>query len=225
MSDGGRLIGMQELQEGYNHSERITLFVERLLQEAGLQPGHLEAVCVSGGPGSYTGLRIGVSVAKGICYALGIPLLSVSTLDALARGAVMSGLPETDTPAGELLLCPMLDARRLEVYTALYNREGLRISPIEALIIDPESFAPLLLNHPVLFFGNGAAKCKSLITGPGALFLDGIHASARFMSYLAEEKYNKGETVDVSYFEPFYLKDFVATVPVNKVIPIGNDQT
>ncbi len=218
LSVDGKIIAFREQREGFSHSELLTVFSGQLLEEAGWGTNKLDAVCVSSGPGSYTGLRIGVSVAKGICYAMDIPLLAVSTLDTLAGHVAMTVCPTLLPPGHTVWLCPMLDARRLEVYTALYDREGMRRTPIQAQIIHQNSFSGDLENHTILFFGNGAAKCKTLITDKNALFLDGIHASARFMSSLAEDKYNKQDQEDVSCFEPFYLKDFVATVPVNKII-------
>lgn len=218
LSRDGKLLGLKEQKEGYNHSGLLTVFAEELLKETGTLPSQLDAVCVSRGPGSYTGLRIGVSTAKGLCYALGIPLLAISTLDALAhylaRNPQEFGLEIT----GQTVFCPMLDARRMEVYTALYDRQGIRLNEISAQIIDENSFSALLEKQPVLFFGNGAAKCQPALKSPHALFAGDIVASARFMCLLAEERYNQKAFENVAYFEPFYLKDFVATVPKNKIL-------
>ncbi len=192
----------------------LTLYIGQVLEDLGLEAANLDAVCTSRGPGSFTGLRIGTSVAKGICYACSIPLLSVSTLCAMAFEA--SHNKETNNLAPNLRYCPMLDARRMEVYTSLYDREGKPLREISAMIINEDSFTAELSEGPILFLGNGAPKCKSLLHHPNALFLDDFHASARFMSLLAEEKFNKKKLEDVSYFEPFYLKDFLATVPKNK---------
>lgn len=216
----GEVVTERESLEGLNHSKLLTVFIDEILSESNIKPAELDAVAVSKGPGSYTGLRIGVSVAKGLCYALDIPLISVGTIEAMGKYAAENRkqyLPE-GVNAGNVLFCPMIDARRMEVYTALYNAEGENIEPVSAKIIDKDSFSEYLNRQPVLFFGNGAEKCKTAITHPNALFYGPLGASARFMINLTEMKFNKKIFEDVAYFEPFYLKDFVATIPKNKVI-------
>lgn len=217
ISRNGQIIAYRESQEGFNHSEMLTVFIEGLLAEDGVYPQMPEAVCVGKGPGSYTGLRIGVSAAKGICYALDIPLMAISTLDAMAfqvakyHGGINSELSDNT------LLCPMLDAKRMEVYYAMYDKNGKPVTAISARIIEKNSFAEELKNHIIFFFGNGASKCKSELTHHNSRFLEGINASARFMPILAEKYFIQKQFVSVAYFEPFYLKDFVATIPKNKV--------
>ncbi len=217
LSVDGEVVAFAEKTEGFRHSEMLTLLIEQLLKEQGWPAERLEAVCTSRGPGSYTGLRIGVSVAKGLCYALNIPLLAVSSLNAMAIHMADTMITDERPDNGPVLLCPMLDARRMEVYTAMFDQKGHPLSEITAQIIGEQSFADELSAGPVVFFGNGASKCREVIHHPNARFPEDIKASARFMSTLAEERFNKNMVEDVSYFEPFYLKDFVATIPKNKV--------
>ena len=220
ISEKGQTLFEKEEQEGLKHSELLTVFIEELFRENNLKMDMLDAISVSKGPGSYTGLRIGVSVAKGLCYALEKPLIAISTLDALA--SYTSKKAETYFPElsenEQLTLCPMIDARRMEVYTALYDRNGEQISPVTATIIDEEAFSAFLEKGKMLFFGNGADKCKKTLTHPHALFSGPRKASARFMQNVAEAKYNKKDFENVAYFEPFYLKNFIATIPKNKII-------
>lgn len=218
LSENGKLLCKKESSEGLNHSELLTVFIEELFAENQLQLKSINAVAVSKGPGSYTGLRIGVSVAKGLCYALNIPLVSINSLDVMGIFAAQNVKNYTTLPVGDLLFCPMIDARRMEVYTALYNSKGEQLEPISAEIIDKNFLSGYLQNHKILFFGNGAEKCKEQITHPNALFIGPEKTSAQFMGNIAEDKYNKNEFEDVAYFEPFYLKNFVATIPKNKII-------
>lgn len=217
--DGNPIAG-KESSEGLNHSKLLSVFVSDVFEDAGMSIDSIDAVAVSMGPGSYTGLRIGVSLAKGLCYALGKPLIAVGTLDSLADNTIENpNYYFADIrDEGELLFCPMTDARRMEVYTALYNRKGQKLEPVSAKIINNSSFKDYLDSHKILFFGNGSLKCQPLITHPNALFRGPLKTSARYMLKLAEEKFKLNEFEDVAYFEPFYLKDFIATVPVNKVI-------
>lgn len=218
LSVKGNPVALRESMDGLNHAEKLTVFIEELLYENGISPNRLQAVCVGKGPGSYTGLRIGVSVAKGICYALGIPLLAVSSLDAMAFWVAQNPNEfQVDITEGSLL-CPMIDARRMEVYTALYDSKGNPTSPIEAKIVDQNSFGRELENGPVYFFGNGTDKCQSVIQHANARFINGVRSSARFMSILAYVGYKQNKFEDVAYFEPYYLKEFVATVPKNKIL-------
>lgn len=216
----GKLIMEKESVEGLNHSKLLSVFVSEIFKESGMDIKSIDAVAVSKGPGSYTGLRIGVSLAKGLCYALDKPLISVGTLDSLANHTIenlnqyISGI----NIEKDLLFCPMLDARRMEVYTSLYNHKGEQLEPVTAKIIDSSSFKDYFGKYSILFFGNGSLKCQSLITHPKALFRGPLKTSARYMLKLAEEKFKLNEFEDVAYFEPFYLKDFLATVPGKKVI-------
>ncbi len=207
----GELLFKKESQEGLNHSKLLTVFIENLFTENSFQLNHLDAVAVSKGPGSYTGLRIGVSVAKGLCYGLDIPLIAVNSLEIL-------GVSAAENSSEKMLFCPMIDARRMEVYTALYNHKGEEIEPVSAEIIDPAFHAKYLAKDKILFFGNGAEKCKTQINHPNAVFGEPQKTSAQFMQKLTEKKYNKKEFEDVAYFEPFYLKNFVATIPKNKLL-------
>ncbi len=211
ISKNGELLYKKETLEGLSHSELLTVFIEDLLTENSLNLSELDAVAVSKGPGSYTGLRIGVSVAKGLCYGLEIPLIAVNSLETMAT---YTALNSTEN----MLFCPMIDARRMEVYTALYSTKGEEIKPISAEIIEEDFLAEYLNNNKILFFGNGAEKCKTKITHPNATFDGPQKTSAQFMQKLTEEKYNKKEFEDIAYFEPFYLKNFVATIPKNKIL-------
>lgn len=187
---------------GANHASELPLFVEELMNEARVNSWTIDAVALSQGPGSYTGLRIGASLAKGLCYGLNIPLIPVDTLKILCKAALAQQLPQ------DAVLCPMLDARRMEVYTSMYTRECARMRDIEAKIIDEHAFEAELAEQAICFFGNGAEKCQSVITSPNAHFIADILPQAQYMGALAEH----AALLDVkqmAYFEPFYLKDFV----------------
>ena len=175
--------------------------VKEVLSDAGITAGACDAVCVSAGPGSYTGLRVGVSTAKGLAFGAGIPLLSMGTLDILVEGV-------EETPA---FIVPMIDARRMEVYTAVYSADGSRLTEVEARVIGPDAFAEYLEKGEVLFVGDGALKCRDVITHPNARFKEAFPL-ARHMARRAQEDFDAGKFQDVAYFEPFYLKDFIATV-------------
>ncbi len=208
----GILVDFIESDEGQNHARLVTVFAENLLYRNKFQPNELNAIAVSKGPGSYTGLRIGASTAKGICYAANIPLIAVGTLEAMAKHVALNrtqfGIPDDKLT----LFCPMIDARRMEVYSMLLDENGTVLKPITAEIIDDSFLAPELSNKQVVFFGNGSAKCEKVIKSTNAIFLSNIKASARHMTELVWEAYNNNLFEDVAYFEPFYLKDFVATV-------------
>lgn len=207
----GNVIALKENDEGFNHSILLGVYVDDLLKENDLTANDLDAVSVSMGPGSYTGLRIGVSLAKGICFGAGKPLIAVSTLEALANAVARR---ENE----EAFYCPMIDARRMEVYTAVYDREGNVVRDIHAEVIEENSFADVLSTRKVLFFGNGSDKVKGILKHPNAQFISGVATSAANMAEIAQRKFEAGEFEDVAYFEPFYLKDFVATVPKRKVL-------
>lgn len=220
LAESGSVLQLRESSEKNMHSSVVTVFIDEMLKAAGKPFTALDAVAVSMGPGSYTGLRIGVSTAKGICYGLDRPLIAVGTLDAMAAGmaAGMASL-STGTPS---LLCPMIDARRMEVYNALYAPQGLRpvaqgLRPwreTQAEIITENSFAEELKSFRIIFAGDGAAKCKPLLQQhPNAEFLDSFQPSAAFMVPLAEEKFRRQQFEDTAYFEPFYLKDFIPGIP------------
>lgn len=218
IAQNGHTLFKKESVDGLNHSSVLTVFIEELFKENNIQPKTLDAVAVSKGPGSYTGLRIGVSVAKGLCYGLNIPLVSVNSLEVLgkyaARNSEKYNFPKNEKP---VLFCPMIDARRMEVYTALYNSDGDEIRQVSAEIIEENFLADLLDNHKILFFGNGAKKCRNIIKHENAVFEGTETTSAEFMQMISEAKFSKKQFEDVAYFEPFYLKNFVATIPKNKV--------
>ena len=208
LSRGTEQVAFRETAEGRSHAKILLPFIEEVLQEGGIAPGQLNAVAVSMGPGSYTGLRIGVSTAKGLCYALGIPLIGIPTLQVMAAGALETARPETGT-----LLCPMLDARRMEVFSALYDNDLREVEPYSAKIIEADSFRELLDRLPVLFCGNGVEKCRELLsTHPNARF-DATPLSARRMAALALQKYENQQFEDVAYCEPDYGKAYIAAKP------------
>jgi len=190
----------EEVNKQYSHAEKLTVFITELFKTQDFSIKDLDAIAVSKGPGSYTGLRIGVSTAKGLCYALDIPLISVSTLKVMAFRIAQE--EESD------LYCPMIDARRMEVYNAFYNRKNEEIRGIQADIIEVYSYQNEL-DKKVLFFGDGAQKCKQIIQHPNAKFLDNIFPSSKDMLEIANEKFAEKDFEDIAYFEPFYLKDFV----------------
>lgn len=195
--------------EGANHASELPVFIEQLLREAKRNDWQLDAVALSQGPGSYTGLRIGASIAKGICYGLNIPLIPVDTLQVLCACAIQSTNLEWKKNA---VLCPMIDARRMEVYTAMYQLNDLqRKGEVEAKIIDEQSFADTLAQQPMYFFGNGADKCRQVLTSGNAYFINGIVPDAQYMGQLAEQfTAQMLDIKQVAYYEPFYLKEFVA---------------
>ena len=191
----------QEVNEQYSHAEKLTVFIAELFENKDFTIQDLDAVAVSKGPGSYTGLRIGVSTAKGLCYTLDIPLVAISTLRAMAFG--MAQKEESN------LYCPMIDARRMEVYNAFFNTENKEIRGVQADIINEQSYKKEL-EKSVLFFGDGTEKCKAIIKHKNAKFLDGIYPTSKDMLSLVLQKYTNKDFEDVAYFEPFYLKDFIA---------------
>ena len=210
LSLDGECLLSRECHEGPSHGVVLGPYVDEAVSFADSHAIPLDAVAVSSGPGSYTGLRIGVSPAKGLCYGRHLKLVSVPTLQLLCVPLL---LYRADVP-DNALLCPMLDARRMEVYSAIYDRGLKAYKPVSADIIDEQSYGEYLDRGPVLFFGNGAEKCKPLLGHhPNAIFVDGIEPLAKNMMPLAERNYLRGKTEDVAYFEPFYLKEFVATQP------------
>jgi tRNA threonylcarbamoyladenosine biosynthesis protein TsaB len=199
----GKLLAEANLYKSQSHSKMLKPMIEQVLKVAQCQLSDLKAIAVSKGPGSYTGLRIGTSTAKGLCFALDIPLLSVNTLDALAKQI-------TQTQSEAIYLCPMLDARRMEVYCAIYQSDLKEVQATEAKIIDEHSFEDILVHHKMLFFGDGAEKCRSLLEkNKNAFFIENIYPKANAVGELAYQKYQSNSFEDLAYFEPFYLKDFV----------------
>ncbi|MBK8873233.1 MAG: tRNA (adenosine(37)-N6)-threonylcarbamoyltransferase complex dimerization subunit type 1 TsaB [Bacteroidetes bacterium] len=204
LASDGNIIAREEEAEGRNHALLLTTFIENCLKLAGVAFADLDAIAVSKGPGSFTGLRIGVSTAKGLCYALDKPLISVNSLQSMAAVVIGNGHhQEAD------LLCPMIDARRMEVYTALFDKKAEFVMETSAQIIDNKSFESFLGSKKVLFFGDGMQKCRELLnSSENALFLDEITNSAVGMVHFSENSYKIGQFESTAYFEPFYLKDF-----------------
>ncbi|MBO4645042.1 MAG: tRNA (adenosine(37)-N6)-threonylcarbamoyltransferase complex dimerization subunit type 1 TsaB [Bacteroidales bacterium] len=205
---GAGQVAFREEPEGRNHARVLLPSIEEMLREADVTSAALQAVAVSIGPGSYTGLRIGLSSAKGLCYALGIPLIAVPTLQIMAAGTVKSA-----APAPEVWLCPMLDARRMEVFCAFYDTQLNELRAASPQVVNEDAFADVLAEHPVLFCGNGAEKCRPLLeTYPNARF-DYTPISARNMALIALQKFEQQQFEDVAYLEPCYGKDYVAAKP------------
>ena len=198
--DGETLVLKEDNSSGYSHAELLHVFIKEVFSSANVDASSINAVAVSKGPGSYTGLRIGVSTAKGLCYALDKPLISISTLESLAHQVKVE----------EGLIIPMLDARRMEVYSAIYASNFEQIRAIEAEVLTSESYADILKDNKVYFIGSGVEKTKTIIQHPNAVFIEGKLPSANEMASLSNLKYKKSDIEDVAYFEPYYLKDFVA---------------
>lgn len=213
LSAHGEVIFEKVSFDGPSHAALLGVYVEEALAVMKGKELKLDAVAVSSGPGSYTGLRIGVSVAKGLCFGYGIPLLGIPTLEIMAATAISQ-----NNSAADYLYCAMLDARRMEVYAAIYDSNLNVVRKTAADVVDADTYISYLQKGNVCFFGNGAAKCKEVITAPNALFIDMIHPLAENMVSLAEKAYNKGQFEDAAYFEPFYLKEFQATIAKNKVL-------
>jgi tRNA threonylcarbamoyladenosine biosynthesis protein TsaB len=202
ISENGKIIALKELNTGgYSHAEMLHPFIEEVLKEIDKGLSDIDAVAVSKGPGSYTGLRIGVSAAKGICFGNEIPLIAIKTLESLA----------SSQKGKDYTLIPMLDARRMEVYASVFNSDIEEIRKTEAEIIDENSYSEYLEKGKVLFFGDGAEKCKDIIKHENAEFVDDIFPSAKDMGDIAEKLFIEKKFEDSAYFEPFYLKDFIAT--------------
>lgn len=214
LHQSGKLVALSELFTEKSHSGLLTVLCEQVVSQAGFSLNQVDAIAVAKGPGSYTGLRIGVSTAKGFCFALDKPLISVNSLEAMAYQL-------KDFYPRNTFLCPMIDARRMEVYCLLMNHSMKVIEETNAKIIDESSFATILNNSPIVFFGDGAAKCSETLNHPNAIFPPTeIYPSAKTIGILASEYFEKGQTENVITFEPFYLKDFVGTTP-KKGIPIA----
>lgn len=213
LAEDGRIISERVSEEPRAYASKTALFVSEMLSEKGLKVADCDAVAVSKGPGSYTGLRVGVSTAKGLCFGAGIPMISVGTLDTLVWQALDGGL----LPDGCRYIVPMIDARRMEVYTGIFTPDGSQVSPTVASIIGQDSFKAQLGEGQVLFIGDGAEKCKGTLTSPNARFIQCCPKASSMMhpafNALKEKKFE-----DVAYFEPFYLKEFITTVSKKKII-------
>lgn len=213
ISADGKIVWEKENTDQSSHSAVLGVYIAeavRFVQENHFQ---LDAVAVSEGPGSYTGLRIGVSLAKGLCFGWGIPLIALPTLKIMATRLAPSAS----------YFCPMIDARRMEVYAALYDGNLNEIEPARAIIIDENSYHDLLGQKEIIFFGNGSDKCKTVIHSSNAVFMEGVHPLASDMIKGAEQAFQTKDFVNLAYFEPFYLKEFQATTPKNKIININPD--
>jgi tRNA threonylcarbamoyladenosine biosynthesis protein TsaB len=206
LSKGDEIIALKE-SGGREHSKFLSVFIDNVIKDSGLSYRDIDAVAVSKGPGSYTGLRIGVATAKGICYGTGKPLIAINSLLSLTSVCRNSFAPISS----QLLYCPLIDARRLEVYTALFDMSLRQLSDTEAMIISENSFAEILSTQKVCFFGSGAKKCKEIIKSPNAIFVE-IENSASGLVHPAIEAFKNKQFENTAYFEPFYLKNFVVTV-------------
>ena len=211
--NNGNVIALRESLDGQNHAEKITIFIDEVMKEANLSYKDLDAVATSMGPGSYTGLRIGVSTAKGLCYAMEKPLIAIDTLAAMAYGFI-GQQPTANSQQPTAILCPMIDARRMEVYSAFFNEELEKVSETEAIIVDENSFMELKQNNHLYLFGDGADKLASLFENDENItVVEKFHCSAAYMAKLADEAFTNKQFVDTAYFEPFYLKNFVPGMP------------
>jgi len=205
LHDDQGLCGEIVLHEAQVHASKLAPLIDQVVRESRYDFKHLNAVAVSSGPGSYTGLRIGTSTAKGLCYALDIPLIAIGTLEVLAyQGTTLNA---------DALLCPMIDARRMEVYCLVCDQDLQVIEPVAAKVIDAGSFAELLEKSRMLFYGNGAAKCREIISHVNASFQEGIYPQAKALGEMAQQKFRSREFQDLVHFKPFYLKEFVAKAP------------
>ena len=221
LAKDGELIALRESDEGRDHARKVAVFVDELLHETGIQPDDLDAIAVGKGPGSYTGLRIGVSFAKGLCYALQIPLVAVGSLDALVevvREDYDAGIIDVDEyDWSTARFCPMVDARRMEVYAQVFDSNGVALTEVTAEVVTEESFSNMRCDegHRFVIFGNGAKKCTEVLSD--AILVD-VTPSARGIVRLADKLFNEGKTEDIAYFEPFYLKDFVVIPSKKKLL-------
>jgi len=204
--EGDSVISYRESDTPRAHASMTAVFIQEMMVQCGLKVSDCDAVCLSMGPGSYTGLRVGSSTAKGLCFGAGIPLLAVSTTEVLAMQAIEAGIPE-----GCKTIIPMIDARRMEVYAAPYSPEGEQLGEIRSLVVDSSSFADRLAAGPAVFIGDGAQKCAQVLGSPGSVFVQ-CCPKASSMVKPALREFNGRKFRDTAYFEPFYLKDFVATV-------------
>ncbi len=212
LTEEEKILSFRENNEGRNHASLLTVFIDEVLKEAGKSASELDAIAVSKGPGSYTGLRIGISTAKGMAYALDIPVMAIPTLKIMAHGYLSLHSVEENT-----LLCPMIDARRMEVYTEFYTRNLKVFREAGADIIEPHSYRDIRKDHKMIFFGDGAAKCQNVLEGKEIIIDKTYNISSLHMPLLSKEYFEQRNFENVAYFEPFYLKDFIATTPKKKL--------
>ena len=211
LSKGLQLLALREDCEGRKHARQLAVFIDEILKDNQVSVSQLDAIAVSEGPGSYTGLRVGVSTAKGICYGAQKPLIAVNSLQSLACLAIEKHL----LPTNDCLIVPMIDARRMEVYTAVFDASGKAVQATEAKIIDASSYCAMLSQHKLVFLGDGAEKCRDIVIHENATFV-AQQASASGMIKPALEAFTRQQFVDTAYFEPFYLKDFVVNAAAKK---------
>jgi tRNA threonylcarbamoyladenosine biosynthesis protein TsaB len=216
IAEKAQVVALKETHEGRSHSAVLAPFIEDILQECNLSIGQLDAIAVSMGPGSYTGLRIGISLAKGLCYGAGLPLIAVNTLESMCRGFIQNLNPDRNTPNLSELFAPMIDARRMEVFTCLFDSTLNVVQETQALVVDSDSFSDLMKDHTIHFFGSGADKLKNTIVHHNAQFTENFLVSSAFMASAAYELFIQHSFADLAYFEPFYLKDFITTTPRKK---------
>lgn len=214
LANDGVVIAEEESNDGYSHAENLAVFVEKLLQRESLSTGDLDAIAVSQGPGSYTGLRIGVSLAKGLCYGAEKPLIAVDTLQQMCGHPSVVGVMKANENAW---MCPMLDARRMEVYAAFYDHRFNEKRGAEAVVLDADTFAKELLERDIFFFGNGSDKFESVVASDRAHFIQDVWPSAGQMAPFSVLAFQQEQFEDAAYFEPFYLKEFQGTTPKKKV--------
>ena len=212
-SENGVLLSQKINMEGMNHARLLSVFIAEVMEQLAAMSKKIDAVALSRGPGSYTGIRIGTATAKGLCFGYDVPLIAIDTLQIIATSALskIENLQPTD------LLCPMIDARRMEVYDEIFSTNLSSVEAVKADIIDENSFSGQLDKHKIFFFGDGSEKCKTVITHPNAVFVEKVFPEAQFMIALAEAKYAAQKFEDIAYFDPLYLKEFQATTPKKKL--------
>jgi tRNA threonylcarbamoyladenosine biosynthesis protein TsaB len=217
LCDRTGIISAMESHENKSHATQLTLFIEELLKQANIRSADLEAVAVSKGPGSYTGLRIGVSVAKGIAYGASLPLIGIDTTRSMFNGIINTAEKRYGTD-NTSLFCPMIDAKRMEVYYSIFDADGKVVKPVSAEIINDKSFQKIPESVKMVFFGDGAGKCINVTSHQNSVFDNDFVVSAAFMFKTVFEEFDAGHFEDVAYFEPFYLKDFIATAPRKNIV-------
>lgn len=215
LSQADDLLDSECINEGKSHAQYLTVMIDKLLKANNTKTHYLNAVAVSAGPGSYTGLRIGVSVAKAMCYASDIHLIAVSTLEIMLETVLQSDINIPDTKSNVFI--PMIDARRMEVYQAIYKADRKIVEDISPKILKPDAYQQLLNNHKISIFGSGAEKAKQIIQHKNADFIPGIEPRAEYMIPIAMQKFYTGDFENPAYYEPFYLKNFQATTPKNNL--------
>jgi len=219
LAKNGKVLSIRETQEEKSHARLLSVFISEIMQEQGFEIKDLDGVAVGKGPGSYTGLRIGVSTAKGICFGANIPMLAIGTLQILCDQVfIKADLNIRDILRDpSTLICPMIDARRMEVYYSLFNNHGKEVSNAAAEVINNITFLPVLAKHTVIFTGSGMNKCREILNHPNAILMDHIHPSAQSLARLSYKAFQNDKFVNLAYFEPFYLKDFIGTVPKKRL--------